>query len=95
MNIKLSAFKSRLKHSAKFEAETTEFLQNIERELGYPIAYAELNDYDCDLKLIFVQTGGSEGLFLEKPRQAARAVLPADERKQQQSCRFDGNTHLP
>lgn len=65
MNIKLSAFKSRLKHSAKFEAETTEFLQNIERELGYPIAYAELDDYDCDLKLIFVQTGGSEGLFLE------------------------------
>ena len=65
MNIKLSTFKSRLKHSAEFEAETAGFLQNIERELGYPIAYAELDDYDCDLKLIFVQTGGSEGLFLD------------------------------
>ena len=30
MNIKLSTFKSRLKHSAEFEAETAGFLQNIE-----------------------------------------------------------------
>mgnify|MGYP003301395200 CR=1 FL=1 len=24
-----------------------------------------LDDYDCDLKLIFIESGGSEGLFLD------------------------------
>lgn len=65
MNIKVSTFKSRLKHSPSFERETETFLQSIESALGCKLNYAELNDYDCDLKLIFVQTGGSEGLFLE------------------------------
>lgn len=65
MKIKLSTFKSRLKHSPEFEKETGLFLQSIESALGSELNYAELNDYDCDLKLIFIQTGGSEGLFLE------------------------------
>lgn len=65
MNVKISAFKSRLKHSPEFEKEIAQFIESIERELGRTMPYAELDDYDCDLKLIFIQTGGSEGAFLE------------------------------
>ena len=65
MVIKLSTFKSRLKHSPEFDKDTDEFIGGIERILGAQLSYADIADYDCDLKLIFVQTGGSEGLFLE------------------------------
>ena len=65
MVIKLSTFKSRLKHSPEFDKDTDEFIGGIERILGAQLSYADIADYDCDLRLIFVQTGGSEGLFLE------------------------------
>lgn len=65
MNIKISTFKSHLKHSLQFEQEIHDFVSAIEQELGDSLTTAEISDYDCDLKLIFIQTGGSEGLFLE------------------------------
>lgn len=65
MKIKISTFKSRLQHSLAFESETKEFISAIEKQLGYPLELSDLEDYTCDLKLIFIQTGGSEGLFLE------------------------------
>lgn len=64
MNIKIAALKSRLKHSVEFEKEITSFIASIEDKLNNKIQIADLSDYDCDLKLVFVQTGGSEGLFL-------------------------------
>lgn len=65
MKIKIATLKSRLKHSIEFDKEICDFLSSIEQKLEIPLEIAELSDYDCDLKLIFIQTGGSEGLFLE------------------------------
>ena len=65
LNIKLATFKSRLQHSLEFDNEIKSFIENIAKEIEAPLEMSELSDYDCDLKLIFIQTGGSEGLFLE------------------------------
>lgn len=65
MQIKISTFKSLLQHSENFGNEIRFFLSEIEARLGTPLIRSELNDYECDLKLIFIETGGSEGLFLE------------------------------
>lgn len=65
MTVKFSTLKSRLKHSPDFDAEIGKFLKDIENNLSKNLVEAQIDDYDCDLKLIFVQTGGSEGLFLE------------------------------
>lgn len=64
MNIKFSTFQSRLTHSPDFNNETEKFIADIEKSLCDKLHYADLADYDCDVKLIFVQTGGSEGYFL-------------------------------
>lgn len=64
MNVKYTVFKSRLKHSEQFEKENSAFLAEIDKRLQTKLAETDVNDYDCDLKLLFVQTGGSEGLFL-------------------------------
>lgn len=65
MNIKVSTFQSRLQHSPSFNEEIARFTQEVETALGDKLNYAPLEDYDCDIKLIFVQTGGSEGFFLQ------------------------------
>lgn len=65
MNIKVAAFQSRLQHSPEFNKEISEFIHGVETALGDRLVFTELEDYDCDLKLIFVQTGGSEGYFLQ------------------------------
>lgn len=65
MKVKVFAFQSVLKHSPDFKSEIAVFLQDIERKLGTSLEFAEIDDYDCDVKLLFVQTGGSEGLFLK------------------------------
>lgn len=65
MKVKISAFQSVLKHSPSFKSEIALFLQDIEARLGTNLEFADVADYDCDVKLLFVQTGGSEGYFLE------------------------------
>lgn len=65
MKIKLSALKSELKHSQEFDKEILSFIKQIEEQIGNDIELANLDDYDCDLKLIFIETGGSEGLFIK------------------------------
>lgn len=65
MKIKISAFHSALKHSPDSDGEIRRFLQEIEEASGCALEFAPLEDYDCDVKLLFVQTGGSEGLFLK------------------------------
>lgn len=64
MTIKYTTFKSRLKHSEEFEMENESFLNTLESKLQTKLVETDADDYDCDLKLLFVQTGGSEGLFL-------------------------------
>lgn len=63
--IKVSLLCSMLHESATFSKENKDFLNCIEKELGENLNEASLDDYDCDLKLIFIASGGSEGLFLE------------------------------
>lgn len=65
MRIKVSQLKSRLQHSQDFDKEIAAFITSVEEKLKDKLEFAELSDYECDLKLIFVQTGGSEGLFLK------------------------------
>ena len=65
MNVKYATFKSKLKYSLDFEERKKSFLSNVENALNDSLEYSTLDDYDCDLKLIFIETGGSEGLFLE------------------------------
>ncbi len=65
MQIKVSSFKSRLQHSLHFDEETSRFLNEIKQKGELELEFADLADYDCDLKLIFIETGGSEGLFLQ------------------------------
>lgn len=65
MQIKITALKSRLRHSEDFDAETSDFISSIENKLQCKLDFADLDDYNCDLKLIFIQTGGSEGLFIK------------------------------
>lgn len=65
MNIKYTTFKSRLKHSEQFEIENASFLAELADRLQTLPTETNIEDYDCDLKLLFVQTGGSEGIFLK------------------------------
>ena len=65
MNIKLSTFKSLLHKGEAFSASNREFLESVEMGLNDKLVLADLDDYDCDLKLIFIESGGSEGLFLQ------------------------------
>ena len=63
--IKVSLLQSTLHESNKFNEENLGFIKRIEEELGEEIALSNISDYDCDLKLIFIASGGSEGLFLQ------------------------------
>lgn len=65
MKICVSSFHSFLHESAELENFGEEFFRGIEAELGCPLVRTSLDDYDCDLKLIYIESGGSEGLFLQ------------------------------
>ncbi len=64
MNIKLSGFKSNLNNNSLNRIDGR-FIRDIEAAADEKLVVAELSDYDCDLKLIYIQSGGSEGYFLE------------------------------
>ncbi len=65
MNIKLSSFRSFLHQNEVVNNELNKFLKEVSENVGDELKLAELDDYDCDLKLIFIESGGSEGLFLK------------------------------
>ena len=65
MRIKLSTLNSPLHESNYFTKENEDLITSIEKELNEKIELAPLDDYDCDIKLIFIASGGSEGLFLD------------------------------
>ena len=65
MKIKISTFSSYLHESSVFLKENEDFINSIADNLSTNIEYANLDDYDCDLKLILIASGGSENYFLE------------------------------
>lgn len=66
MKIKISFLRSKL-HDNKYLDETnSKFISDIEKCLNIKLETAEVDDYKCDLKLIFIESGGSEGLFLSQ-----------------------------
>ena len=65
MSIKISTLKSLLHSGEEFTESNRLFVRDIELGLNEELVLADLDDYDCDLKLIFIESGGSEGLFLK------------------------------
>ncbi len=65
MNIKYSVLRSDLSYNEDLERRSGEFLKSIENELGNKLVLSDLSDNDCDMKLLFIQTGGSENIFLQ------------------------------
>ena len=65
MSIKVATLRSFLRHSDNLSAVQEELLNDIEKYLGEKIIPTTIDDYDCDLKLIFIETGGSEGFFMK------------------------------
>ena len=63
--IKVSSFHSDLHRQDVLAQRHASFLASIESYLGQEIAVAPIDDYDADLKLMFISSGGSEGKFLE------------------------------
>ena len=65
MNIKISGLRSGLNYNDQLNPITGGFIEDIEKKLGDSLVMSDIADYDCDLKLIFIQSGGSENLFLQ------------------------------
>lgn len=65
MLVKLSKFKSNIHDVTKLNNITQQFIKSVEKALKSPIKYTDdIADYQCDLKLIYIESGGSEGYFL-------------------------------
>lgn len=65
MTIKVSGFKSLLKYDGAISDLSKAFIEAVEDKLSEKLVFSELEDYDCDIKLIYIESGGSEGIFLE------------------------------
>ncbi len=65
MKIKVAGLRSGLNYNDQLNLITGKFIEEIEEKLGEKLVPADLSDYDCDVKLIFIQSGGSENLFLQ------------------------------
>lgn len=65
MKLKISLISSFLHESDNFTLENNKFIKAIENRIQTKFEIVPLDDYDCDLKLIFIESGGSEGIFLE------------------------------
>lgn len=66
MIIKLSKIRSNLSYNKSLEENNNLFVKELEDNLGVNINISDISDYDCDLKLIFIETGGTEGIFLSE-----------------------------
>ncbi|MBQ7644307.1 MAG: hypothetical protein IJS84_04710 [Spirochaetales bacterium] len=63
--VKVSSFHSDLHRQDLLAQRHASFLASIEACLGEEIVVAPIEDYDADLKLVFISSGGSEGIFLK------------------------------
>lgn len=65
MVIKISKFKSSLHEANGLSRSSAKFIHSVEKELKQKLIFVDdIKDYDCDLKLIYIESGGSEGDFL-------------------------------
>ncbi len=62
--IKVSSFSSDINRVSLLSQRNRDFFSEIEQHLGEKLVAAPIDDYDADLKLIFISSGGSEGKFL-------------------------------
>ena len=62
--IKISSFSSDINRKMVLSERNKAFLSEIEENLGERIIPADISDYEADLKLIYIASGGSEGKFL-------------------------------
>ena len=62
--IKISSFSSDINRKMVLSERNKAFLSEIEENLGERIIPADISDYEADLKLVFIASGGSEGKFL-------------------------------
>ena len=66
MKIKFSKFKSNIHDAGNLSKSSKSFISQINQKLNSNLIYVnDLSDYQCDLKLIYIESGGSEGLFLK------------------------------
>lgn len=66
MKIKFSKFQSSLHNEQGLNKSTKAFISGVEGALKSKLIYTkDLSDYQCDLKLIYIETGGSENLFIK------------------------------
>ncbi len=63
--IKLSSFSSDINRASVLSERNRAFISEMESNLGESLISAPIDDYDADLKLIFISSGGSEGKFLK------------------------------
>ena len=63
--IKVSSFHSDRPRPDLLAQRHASFLASIEAELGEQIEVSLIEDYDAELKLVFISSGGSEGIFLK------------------------------
>ncbi len=63
--IKVSSFSSDINRTTLLSARNRKFFSDIEGNLGESLVASTIEDYDADLKLIFISSGGSEGKFLK------------------------------
>lgn len=63
--IKISSFSSDINRKLVLSERNREFIASIERDLGQSLVSSDIGDYDADLKLVFIASGGSEGKFLK------------------------------
>ena len=63
--IKVSSFSSDINRVSLLSQRNREFFSEIELHLGEKLVVAPIEDYEADLKLIFISSGGSEGKFLK------------------------------
>ncbi len=66
MKIKFSKLNSFINDKKKLDKYSDSFINEINKELKEKLVFTcKLDDYNCDLKLIYIESGGSEGLFLK------------------------------
>jgi len=65
MKIGICELISSLHKSESFSLENLTFIKGIEDKLNEKIEMIDIDENTVDFKLIFIQSGGSEGLFLK------------------------------
>ncbi|MCR5153262.1 MAG: hypothetical protein K6B75_00290 [Lachnospiraceae bacterium] len=63
--VKYTCLRSGLTYNDDLKRKSDNFIKGLGSLLKEELVLSDLSDYDCDLKLIFVQTGGSENTFLQ------------------------------